>query len=157
MALFGAARISATSEIDRVLKALPDKTRRNVTRGAVSKAARIVVKEMKARAPVGPTGNLKASIGQIGVRDPGPQKLTRQVGALKGKGTRFKGYHAHLVEFGTSVAAPHPFIRPAWDATRNEALKVIGISLGKGVEKQALKLAGSFAKSGLKASRRRRR
>jgi len=108
---------------------------------------------MRDRAPVGPTGNLKASIGQVGVRSPDKSKLTRTVGALKGAGK--KGFHAHLIEFGTVKMAARPFIRPAFDQTKGEALKVMGKELGKGVEKAARKLAGSFAKSGLKTRRRR--
>ena len=155
MARFGSARITGLEEIDKLLKQLPETVARNITRRALVRAAKVVEKEMRARAPVGKTGNLKASIGQVGVRGLPGGGQARQVGALKGG--RFKGYHAHLVEFGTSTAAPHPFIRPAWDETRTAALKILVAELGKGVEKQALRIAGSFAKSGLGRKRRRRR
>lgn len=146
-------RIQGARELDKVLKKLPERVARTVVRGAVRKAAKVVEAEMRARAPVGPTGNLKASIGQIGVRQPDKRKVVRTVGALK-RGGR-KGYHAHLVEFGTVKTPARPFIRPAFDRTKGEALKVMGKELGKGVEKAARRLARSFAKSGLKSRRRR--
>ncbi len=148
----GRSTMSGVRELDKLLKKLPERVARNVVRGAVRKAGKVVETEMRTRAPVGPTGNLKASIGQIGVRQPDKRKVVRTVGALRGGG--FKGYHAHLVEFGTVKMPARPFIRPAWDQTQGEALKVMGKELGKGVEKAARRLAGSSAKSGLKSKRR---
>ena len=153
MAAAGQSTMSGAQALDGVLKKLPERVARNVVRRAVTKGAKVIEEEMRARAPVGATGNLKASIGQVGVKSRDKSKLTRTVGALKGAGR--KGFHAHLLEFGTVKMAARPFIRPAFDQTKGEALKVIGMELGKGVEKAARKLAGSFAKSGLKKRRRR--
>jgi len=148
-------RIQGAKELDRVLKRLPERVARNVLRGAVRKGAKVIEDEIRRRTPVGATGNLKASITQRGVRQVDKRTLTRQVGSFKGG--KFKGYHAHLVEFGTVKMSARPFIRPAIDSTNIEALAVMGKELGKGIEKAAAKLAGSFAKSGLRRTRRRRR
>ena len=146
-------RIEGADALDRLLKQLPEKVARNVLRGAVRKGAKVVEAEMRQRAPVGPTGNLKASITQRGVKTKDKRMLTRRVGSFKGGG--LKGYHAHFIEFGTVKMAARPFLRPAWDQTKGEALKVMGKELGRGIEKAALKLAGPFAKSGLGRKRRR--
>jgi len=148
-------RIEGARELDKLLKRLPERVARNVLRRATTKAAKVIEEEIRQRTPVGPTGNLKASITQKGVRQPNKQNLTRRVGAFKGG--KFKGHHAHLIEFGTVKMSPRPFIRPAFDTKKAEALKVMGEELGKGVEKAAARLAGSFAKSGLARRKRRRR
>ncbi|HEX9768437.1 MAG TPA: hypothetical protein VGA50_04600 [Kiloniellales bacterium] len=44
---------------------------------------------------------------------------------------------------------PRPFFRPAWDAKNEEAVRTMGAALLRGLTREAQKLAGSFAKSGL--------
>ena len=43
-----------------------------------------------------------------------------------------------------------PFMRPAFEAKKMEALNRLGEALGEGIEKAAKKLAGPLSKSGLK-------
>ena len=61
--------------------------------------------------------------------------------------------------FGPEVQHPgqpaRPFLRPAFDGKAGAAVDAIGVVLGKKIEQAALKLAGSFAKSGLSKRRRR--
>lgn len=38
--------------------------------------------------------------------------------------------YAHIVEFGSVKTAPHPFMRPAWDVTKDQVLSVIKQELG---------------------------
>ena len=62
--------------------------------------------------------------------------------------------------FGASIQhpgePPRPFLRPAFDQTKGKALAAMGKAMGRGLEREAKKLAGPFAKSGLGAKRRRR-
>jgi HK97 gp10 family phage protein len=39
----------------------------------------------------------------------------------KSKEERAGGYYGAMVEYGTVNAAPHPFMRPAWDQSQNQA------------------------------------
>ena len=116
-------------------------------KNAVSAGARLIAKEAKARVPVR-TGALRKSIGV--------QTSRRRFGLVK-IGPRWpQGAHGHLVEFGTAHSAPQPWLRPAFDAMKGAALAKIGESLGNAVERAAMKLAGTFATSGLSKRRRRR-
>ena len=91
--------------------------------------AKIVRDRIKARAPLGPTGNLKKSTYAVAM----PASLSGPAVAFAGIRPR-KAPHAHLVEFGTSRAPAHPFIRPAWDSCREEVKKNIELGLKKRVE-----------------------
>lgn len=91
-----------------------DRDSREAMRKAVKKSSNRLRKGIIARAPQGPTGNLKKSIGTKYAKD----GLSSQVGPRSGKG----GSHAHLVEFGHVVvmngkvmghSPAKPFITPA--------------------------------------------
>ncbi len=47
--------------------------------------------------------------------------------------------YAHLVEFGTSKTSPKPFLRPAFDATRSVAMRILRTGMAKNLIKEALK------------------
>ena len=55
--------------------------------------------------------------------------------------------YAHLVEFGTARMAPQPFMRPAWDAKKNEALTIIRNELGNEIIMAARRVGRSKKKS----------
>lgn len=57
--------------------------------------------------------------------------------------------YAHLVEFGTADTSPQPFMRPAWEATKDAVLNSIGAFVGKQLDKAA---ARARAKALKKAS-----
>jgi HK97 gp10 family phage protein len=51
------------------------------------------------------------------------------------------GAHGVLQEFGTTHHAPQPFMRPAWDQHKGEALEIIKRDLGDEIEKAARRAA----------------
>lgn len=73
-------------------------------------------------------------------------------------GSRRPVRYAHLIEFGTAPhyqpgrgvvhpgSAPHPFMTPAYFATREEVVKRFGQKIGPEMEKRAAKLAAKKAK-----------
>ena len=78
--------------------------------------AKLVKDRIREKAPLGPTGNLKAAAYSVAL----PEKTTSAAVAYAGIRPR-KAPHAHLVEFGHAgphPAPPHPFVRPAWDEMR---------------------------------------
>lgn len=99
-------------------------------RPAAQAGAQVLYEEVKIRAPVmkkpqvrkGKTiqpGALKASIYQVFSKDnSGAGHATYHI-SWNAK----KAPHGHLVEFGTSRAPAHPFLRPAYDAKVQEALQ----------------------------------
>ncbi len=57
-----------------------------------------------------------------------------------------KQRHAHLQEFGTVHHGPQPFMRPAWDEKKGEALEIIKRTLGDEIMKTAKRIAARAAK-----------
>lgn len=103
------------------------------------KGMRMVRDEVKARAPVGPTGNLKRSVkAQIGKR------RGRFVAGAFSAIDRKIAPHAHLVEYGHDLVKggkkgrggrvvghvpAHPFFRPAWDSKQAEVKRQVEADL----------------------------
>lgn len=160
--------ITGARELARVLDKLPDKIGRKVVVSSMRQAANLVRKEIRARAPVRAGGGAKAvKIGKGGQaigRLPGFLRAHIAVNNLRRArvptlriGPTRDAFHGLFQEFGTVHHPAQPFIRPAFDAAKARMLGSIGKRLGINIEKAAVKLAGSFAKSGLKSKRRRRR
>jgi HK97 gp10 family phage protein len=137
-------------ELTQVLDALAgDKKLSNkVVRGILNKAAKPIIQKAQELAPK-EDGDLRKSIGSIPGRGQGKGE---QVYVGPRRGGRFKGYAGHLVEYGTAPhiikakagggllhlrgnvfaeqvnhpgAAAHPFMRPAYDAKKDEAIGII--------------------------------
>jgi HK97 gp10 family phage protein len=94
--------------------------------------ARLVRNRIKARAPRGPTGNLKNATYATAL----PPSTSRNAVAFAGVRPR-KAPHAHLVEYGHGgphAAPAHPFFRPAWDEIKDKVERNIQAGLGKTIE-----------------------
>lgn len=128
--------ITGYKEIDRVLKGLPLQLSDKVLQSAGAKAAKPLVVKEQLLAPEGPTGTLIDSIGIVKGGFSNFSAGNRELGQVT-VGPRRKGrsraYHAHLVEFGTrrrktrkganrGVMPAHPFVRPAFDQTKDAIL-----------------------------------
>ncbi len=158
-------RIEGAAELDRVLKLLPKAIGERVLANAVRAGAKIIRDEARAKAPVRVSGGLirlgkKSSKGRIpgflraniitakARRGTSSDSVTIHVGPSR------KAFYGLFQEFGTRFHSARPFLRPAFDNNVEKAIKVIGIKLGKDIERAAVKLAGPLAKSGLVKRRR---
>ncbi|MCP4639719.1 MAG: hypothetical protein GY851_04770 [bacterium] len=110
---------------------------------SLKELAKIVKEAIKSEAPEGPTGNLKKSI---------THKVQENYAVIGPDHQQFaegeKGYHAHLVEFGTvarysksggfrGVMPPNPFMRRAWTRSVGPAYAAIRRSLSDAIEREA--------------------
>jgi len=94
--------------------------------------AKTLAKDIKSRAPRGPTGNLKKSVKAKLLKRYGNQPAPA-IAAVDRK----RAPHAGLVEYGHGgphPAPPHPFFRPAVDAGGEKALQNVVDKLGKLIE-----------------------
>lgn len=126
--------ITGLKEIDRTLKALPKELQHKLLTQAHRAAAKPLVEREKLLAPEGPTGTLIDSIGVTTT----PIKKANTIGEIR-VGPRRKrphrGFHGHLVEFGTKerflkgrgkyaagtsrgVMPAKPFAAPAFQQTK---------------------------------------
>ena len=157
--------LQGMKELDRMLKQLPRSMSKTVMRNTLKKAAKPIQVEAKMNAPVGATGNLKDSI----VISTKLKKGQRRAAMRLGEVVMYVGStapHAHLVEFGIkphsivpkkknvlasqdavfgkSVEHPgttaNPFFRTAWDATKDQAYKILQTEVWKELDKSVGRL-----------------
>lgn len=138
-------KVEGLREIEKALKELPEATGKNVLRRVARQSLQPLADSAKAMAPEA-EGDLKRGIG-VGAR------LTRRQSREYRK--MFKddrsavemfagaGGHpqAHLREFGSDGAPPHPFMRPAWDRHAMPMLEGIKTKLWDEIAKAAKRLA----------------
>lgn len=132
---------TGAKEIDDVLKQLPKALHHSVMQNANADAGKILVEKEKLLAPEGPTGHLVDSIGIVKTA----LKKATEIGEVKigPRRGRYKGNHAHLVEYGTKkrrtkrgwanrgVMPKHPFVKPAFDQTKAQVEQRIATSTAK--------------------------
>lgn len=130
-------QVQGLRELQAALAALPLEFNHKALQAAHAEAAIPLVNEAHLLAPVGKTGNLADSIG---VEKPSLKRVNEigqvNVGPRRG---RYKGNHAHLVEYGTGdrgrtgVMPAHPFMKPAFEKEKDDVFKNINEILGRKV------------------------
>ena len=160
------SNLTGARELNAVLKKLPVSIGQKVLIASLRPGANIVKKEAIQRSPAGHRTAVrklqgKKSKGQVVNYGTIKSNLKTTVTFKSNQGSTIaihvgKAFWAMFMEFGTRHQPARPFMRPAFDQVKHRALDKIGATLGKNVEKAALKLAGTFAKSGLVKKRRRR-
>lgn len=157
-------RISVTgiAEIDNLLRTMPKQITHRVMGSAHIEAAKPLMDVAKnivaSREKVQNTGRLEDSIGGIKLS----QRSTKEIGLVhvgprRKKGT-YRGFHGHLVEYGHRLVSskksgkrqigfvrPYPFMKPAFDKTKDQVGKNISESIQKKLMsrmKRDLKKAG---------------
>ena len=153
-------RIDGLQELARALRELPQRVARNGLRASVYAGAKVIRDEAKLKAPMAtaplgpnqpPPGTLKRSIIMKQVPElSGDKKQTFFVTVRQGKKYRKQGKKGNLsqdawywrfVEFGTVKMSAKPFLRPAFEGKKMEAVDAIKQRLAERVEQaaQALK------------------
>lgn len=153
-------KLEGFAELAAALRELPERVARNGLRAAVNAGATVIKKEAMARAPED-TGALRANMYQKQRREEsGPMVQTFYVGVRSGvakyaksaanrrAGTAGKPYrnagstfYWRFLEFGTSKLPARPFMRPAFELRKNDAVEAIGKKLDERIQKHARDLA----------------
>jgi HK97 gp10 family phage protein len=162
-------RISGLRELDHALGELPKATARRTLVRVLTRAAEPVAETARQLAPDDPeTGapdlrssiavstKLKNAVGKAEfaavMREGGTRSEARAalIAARKGTDASFAevfvgpgkgGAHGVLQEFGTVNHGPQPFMRPAWERHKGQALEIIKRELGPEIEKTAARIA----------------
>jgi HK97 gp10 family phage protein len=133
-------KVTGLDVVERRLKGLGPDISKKVLRNSVAAGARVVRKAAEGRVPVD-TGTLKRSLYIKQIREESnPSKQTYYVGSRHGKKYQKKGldaYYFPFVEFGTEKMAARPFLRPAFESSKDAAANAIGEKLKQGVDKYA--------------------
>lgn len=132
--------IQGLKELEKKLLEMSPKLARNGLRAAVSAGARVVAAEAKKNVPVD-SGTLKRAIYTKQIREEsGNTQQTFYVGARFGKREQSKNrdaYYFPFVEFGTAKMAARPFMRPAFESTKDQAAEAIKDKLAQRIEQLA--------------------
>lgn len=145
--------LTGFKELAAALKELGPRVAKKYLRRSVSKGTALVRKEVRDLAPVD-TGEMRKDIQMKRERDQrGSADLVASysVYVRTGKKSRLSGrsrnieknsWYWFLVEFGTSKMAARPFLRPGFEASKEDAVTEIGKTLDEGIQEEARILAG---------------
>lgn len=134
-------KVEGLREVDAALGQLGKATGRNVMRRVAVARLQPIAEDMRDKAPVDQS-DLRDSI-IVTTKNPKRNRKRSQVEAHAGPG---RHPQAHLQEFGTQHHGPHPFVRPAWDAGKDELLEGIADDLWTEIEKAAARQARKAAR-----------
>lgn len=153
--------ITGLKELSAALKELPQRIARNVLRQSVARGAAVIRDEAKTRAPVseaarpgGPVpGTLRrAIVVRHDARRSNALSQTYVVTVRQGKKYRNQGkkgnrsqdaYYWRWVEFGTVKMRARPFLRPAFETKKQEAVRAITEYLAQRIAQEAASLPGA--------------
>lgn len=131
------ARITGLAELSAALKALPPEIASKnggPLRRALRAAARTVQLRARELAPKESGRLTRAIVIQL---DRNPRNVTERMvvrpRAGKSRNDEKGAWYWHFVEFGTVKMPAHPFIRPAFDAVKDEALNEFKRHLTHGI------------------------
>lgn len=132
--------ITGIPAIDKALKALPETVQHRVLSAAHYAAAKPVVEKEKSLVPVD-RGVLRDSIGAVKLSQRRATSIGEVIVGPRRTGAS-KGFHGHLVEFGSKLRKTkkgadrgympkHPFAKPAFDQTKSQVINSIGTQIGR--------------------------
>lgn len=131
--------IEGAKQIQSLLERLPKRISKRVRIQAMKHSLKDMRKDARSNVEIR-SGQLRRSIG-IWRRT----RNVRQGEVEVHLGTRthgkYKGYHGHLVEFGTEHSAEDPFLRPAWNKNRIKAIKEYRAEILNRIEYHAKRMA----------------
>ena len=152
--------ITGLKELQQALNQLPLEIQKRPLRSAVSAGAKVILDEAIRRAPQGETGNLRKALYRYRSRSQsGKGQETFLVGVRKGKkeyvdsaknrrfgrvGKKYtvegEAFYWRFIEFGTSKMPARPFLRPAFESKKNQAVETIKNRLAVAIENTAKKM-----------------
>lgn len=146
--------VQGVEETLAALREFPKATGRNTLRRALVKAVNpvaVVARSYAPDDPQTPAPDLKSSIAvttQLTRRQRGSKRdeVEVHVGPTRVQG-RYVLNYASFVEFGTYYARAHPYMRPAWDRTKDIVFKILARELTVEFEKAAARLDRKYTKS----------
>ena len=133
------------AEMAKRLRDLGPKVGRKHLRAATSKGAAVIKKKARELAPVD-TGEMRKDIQQKREKTAGDHIASFSVYTRSGKRSRLSGkarnvdkdsFYWKFQEFGTAKMPAQPFMRPAFESEKENAVDEIGAELDKRIQKEA--------------------
>ena len=145
--------VAGLSDLSRAMKELPLNIARNLLRRGASAGAAQIRDAARDKAPV-LTGEMKRDIQIKRERTESDYIARYSVFVRAGKKSRLSGrgrnvekdsYYWRFVEFGTSKMAAQPFMRPAFETTKEKAVETAKQIWTEGIPLEVAKLPGARA------------
>lgn len=142
--------LTGFAEMAKKLREFGPKVGRKHLRAATSKGAAVIRKKARELAPVD-TGEMRKDIQQKRVKTEGDHIASFSVYTRSGKRSRLSGkarnvdkdsFYWKFQEFGTAKMPAQPFMRPAFESEKENAVDEIGAELDKRIQKEAADAAG---------------
>lgn len=146
--MIGQVQIQGATELNRLLRILPQKVSKQIQMKSIRQGARILVKAVKAEAPKR-TGILSKSVG---VTTDKSRVASMYVGVRTGRKQKYDGWYGWFVHGGTKGVGKrkrsasgttysksgkgikaNPFFQRAWDATQESVYEAIKRALQENV------------------------
>ncbi len=133
--------IAGLREVDAALGQLGKATGRNVMRRVAVKRLQPIAEDMRSKAPVDQS-DLRDSI-TVTTKNPKKNRKRSEVEAHAGPGR-----HPQAVqqEFGNQNHGPQPFVRPSWDAGKDEIIPGLADDFWEEISKAAQRQAKKAAR-----------
>lgn len=123
------AQVEGITELTRILKELSgDKIAKKSLRAAIRKGAKPILQAARAFAPVD-SGALEESIKLKAIRRTRTGFGVRISTSASDNEYSGETFYGPMQEFGTAKMAPNPYLRPAFDTTKDEATRIVGDEL----------------------------
>lgn len=135
-------KLEGLNDIAKKLKALPVKLQRKVLTKSLRAGSRLIVSDAKRRVPKD-TGKLKRNIATRVRRkgSKGERALQVYVRRRGKKEDPKNAFYWTFLEFGTRYISPRPFLRPAFEANKTEAVRRISAAMGPLLKTEVDKLS----------------
>ena len=145
-------RVDGLAELEDALKEIGSEVagkNGGLVRTALMGAGLKMMRDMQGAVPVD-EGDLKASIGRKRVKNPKGLSEAIEVGAKGRRGPKKDDsgrtfLHPRWLEYGTRLQPAQPFIRPAFNSNRDDAVKMFRKKLAAGIERVAKKVGAANA------------
>jgi len=147
-------RVEGLDKLHKALAELPRELQKGPLRAAVSAAAKVVQDQAIVNAPED-SGTLKRAIYRTRSKEASSSvQESFIVGVRQGKKFQSKrlrsgrqtanrdAFYWRFLEFGTVHQAARPFLRPAFDEKRLQAIEAMRTRLARGIERVVMKLRG---------------
>jgi HK97 gp10 family phage protein len=134
--------IKGGAELEKRLKELPDKVAVNVMVGATFAGAKVILAAARKRVPIfdKEKGHSPHEPGYLLANLKASRTRSRDRNTVGAKvGITFDAFYGHFIEFGTARSKAFPFMRPAADEAREEAVSALTTYAGRRIEQEAAK------------------
>lgn len=138
--------VNGFSDAEKLLKQLPIAAEKRVLQSATMAAARVVTKQIKVDAPRATKGEQSAASKKYkhlyqNIKTVRLKSLARKKGIRGARSYTGNAFWGLFLEFGTRFIAARPWFRPAVAKAESAAVNTLKIALGRGIEREATKLA----------------